>query len=212
MRRCLAALTIAAAIAASGPAAALDPSEPGVWGAIYDPFWAAEGEAAALDRALACLANPVRLEATDEGYDVTTFVLDFAALEAGDLSYLRDYETACRWEPEAAIEQCYDAGDAVYFHTAYREAESQAGVLRAWFLDGRDLEAYFTGGVLPPQDRSYLLFRCAPAATPDAALLETAPRDPAAAEEAFGRIDLNWLECGRPLCGAVAERLLRLAR
>ena len=213
MRRQVAAATILAALAlASGPAGAVDPSTPGVWGAIYDPFWSAEGEAAARDRALACLANPVLLEATGDGYHVSTFVLEVAALEAGSLAYLRDYETDCRWEPSAAIEQCYDAGDEVYFHTGYRDAEGQSGLLRAWYLDGSDLEAYVTGGVVPPQDQSYLLFPCAPTATPAPALLAAAGRDPAAVAAAFDQLDRNWMECGRPLCGESAERLLDLAR
>lgn len=212
MRTLLALVAAAAALFAANPARGLDPSAPGVWGAIYDPFWSAEGEAAARDRALACLANPVLLEATGDGYHVTTFVLEVAALEAGNLVYLRDYETDCRWEPAAAIEQCYDAGDEVYFHTGYRDAEGQSGMLRAWYLDGRDLEAYITGGVVPPQDQSYLVFPCAPAATPAPALLAAAGRDPAAATAAFDQLDRNWLECGRPLCGESAERLLDLAR
>lgn len=208
----LSLLLAAALLAAPAAASAADPSTPGVWGAIFDGFWEPQGEAQARDRALACLANPVRLETLEEGYRVTTFVLDPAALETGALAYFRDYETSCRWEPEARIEQCYDEAGELYFHTAYRDVEGAPGVLRAWFLDGRDLEGYFNGGLLPAQDQSYLIFPCGPEDSPPAAALAAATADPAAASAALERYDGNWRLCGSPLCGLLDERLLELAR
>ena len=156
-----------------------------------------------------------RRRAGDTRYHLGDRILNLARVAGNDGELRRRLRPVLERLAEEIGETVFLAvpsGDEVYFHTGYRDAEGQSGLLRAWYLDGSDLEAYVTGGVVPPQDQSYLLFPCAPTATPAPALLAAAGRDPAAVAAAFDQLDRNWMECGRPLCGESAERLLDLAR
>ncbi len=97
MRRASLLAVAIALLSTAGPAAAADPSAPGVWGAIYDGYWNVGGQEGQRARDLACLTNPVLLrEREEEGYEAISYVLDLEAFATGALAYLDSYRVDCR--------------------------------------------------------------------------------------------------------------------
>jgi hypothetical protein len=215
-----AALAVALAALHFAPAALAEPEigpdQPGIWGFPYGELKSADPSVLFVDRdVISCLAEPILIEPQANGYRLSVYTIDLAALAQDRIRYYLRIQSSCAYDQASRLETCrtdFGAPNSGPYWTYYKPIDATTGIYQAQMLDSEaEAEQLRQTGLVPESAWAFYIFYCSKQEGPRFEFLQAAVAAEAEAQAAFDAINANVDRCGEPLCGADAERLRQLA-